>query len=130
MFSLAIAAGAAPDREQLPGRQVKVAAIAIGFGGKHDEKLHLALDHLEKAGENGVDIACLPEEFSGTEAEPIPGPTTDAVGALARKHHMYVICPIREQAADGRQYNTAVLLDRSGRIAGYYRKCSFIGGKA
>ena len=35
---------------------------------------------------------------------------------------MYVVCPIREQAADGRQYNTAVLLDREGSVAGYYRK--------
>ena len=62
------------DRSKLPGRQVKVAAICIGFGGQHDEKLKLALDHLHTAGKNGVDIACLPEEFSGTQAEPIPGP--------------------------------------------------------
>ena len=106
-------------RAQLPGRQVKVSAICIGFGGDHDQKLKLALEHLHVAGKNGVDIACLPEEFSGTKAEPVPGPTTNAVAELAKQYHMYVICPIREQAGD-KEYNTAVLLDRQGNVAGYY----------
>ncbi len=113
---------AAPgDREKLPGRQVKVAAIAIGFGGQYDAKMKLAREHLEAAGRSGVDIACLPEEFAGTKAEPVPGPTTDAVAALARMHKMYVVCPIREQAGK-EQFNTAVLLDREGKVAGRYRK--------
>ncbi|MHC4533399.1 MAG: carbon-nitrogen hydrolase family protein [Planctomycetota bacterium] len=116
------------DREKLPGRQVKVAAICIGFGGEHDIKLNLAIEHLHTAGKNGVDIACLPEEFAGTEAEPIPGPTTKAVARLARKYNMYVICPIREQAAD-KQYNTAVLIDRKGKVAGYYRKIFVFWGE-
>ncbi len=115
-------------REQLPGRQVKVAAISIGFGGEHDAKLKLALEHLHTAGQNGVDIACLPEEFAGTKAEPVPGPTTNAVAELAKQYHMYVICPIREQAGD-REYNTAVLLDRQGRVAGYYRKVFVFWGE-
>ena len=61
------------DREKLPGRQVKVAAICIGFNGEHNAKLKMAIDQLETAGKNGVDIACLPEEFAGTVAEPIDG---------------------------------------------------------
>jgi predicted amidohydrolase len=120
---------AAGRRAALPGRQVKVAAIAIGFGGSHDKKLALAVEHLETAGRQGVDIACLPEEFAGTTAETIPGPTTVAVAELARKYQMYVVCPIREQAADGRQYNTAVLLDRAGRVAGRYRKVFLYWGE-
>ena len=116
------------DREALPGRQVRVAAIAIGFGGDHDAKLKLALDHLHAAGKRGVDVACLPEEFAGTGAEPIPGPTTEAVAPLAKQYGMYVICPIREQAGD-QQYNTAVLIDRQGRIAGYYRKVFVFWGE-
>ncbi|MBN1508087.1 MAG: carbon-nitrogen hydrolase family protein [Sedimentisphaerales bacterium] len=116
------------DRARLPGRQVKVAAICIGFGGPHEEKLNLAIEHLDTAGQNGVDIALLPEEFSGTQAEPIPGPTTDAVAQLARRYNMYVVCPIREQAAD-KQYNTAVLIDRKGQVAGYYRKVFVFWGE-
>jgi len=115
-------------RAELPGRQVKVSAICIGFGGEHDAKLKLAIEHLHVAGHNGVDIACLPEEFAGTKAEPVPGPTTDAVAALAKQYHMYVICPIREQAGD-REYNTAVLLDRKGQVAGYYRKVFVFWGE-
>jgi len=131
MLALSLAPAAAIpqlDRTKLPGRQVKVAAICIGFGGDHDEKLRLALDHLQTAGDNGVDIACLPEEFAGTKAEPVPGPTTQAVAELARKHNMYVICPIREQAGE-REYNTAVLIDRKGEVAGYYRKVFVFWGE-
>jgi len=116
------------DEAKLPGRQVKVAAVCIGFGGKYDVKLKEAIEHLEVAGQHGVDIVCLPEEFAGLEAEPVPGPTTHAVSRLARKHNMYVICPLREQA-DQKQYNTAVLIDRQGQIAGHYRKVFVFWGE-
>jgi hypothetical protein len=116
------------DREKLPGRQVKVAAVCIGFGGEHDVKLKMAIEHLHTAGKNGVDIACLPEEFAGTKAEPVDGPTTEAVAKLAKQYNMYVICPIREQAGE-KQYNTAVLIDRKGKIAGYYRKIFVFWGE-
>lgn len=120
---------APPDRSKEPGRQVKMAAIAIEYGGDHDTKVKLAIEHLEVAGHHGTDIACLPEEFAGLTAEPIPGPTTNAMGELAKKHRMYVVCPIRERAADGRQYNTAVLLDRQGQVAGSYRKVFVFWGE-
>ncbi len=116
------------ERGKLPGRQVKVAAICIGFGGEHDAKLKLAIEHLHTAGRNGVDIACLPEEFAGTGAEPIPGPTTKAVAELAKRYNMYVICPIREEAGD-KQYNTAVLIDREGQVCGCYRKVFVFWGE-
>lgn len=128
VLGTAVGRAAPPDRQQLPGRQVRVAAIAIGFGGQREAKLKLALEHLETAGQNGVDIACLPEEFAGTIAEPVPGPTTEAVAEVARKHRMYVICPLREQ--DGQeQYNTAVLLDRAGQVVGRYRKVFVFWGE-
>lgn len=115
------AIGAPPQRDQLPGRQVKVAAICIGYGGQHDVKLKLALQHLEVAGRIGADIACLPEAFVGFEPESIAGPTTLAIAAVAKKHSMYIMCPIYEK--DGEQvFNTAVLIDRKGAIAGHYRK--------
>ncbi|MHB9066875.1 MAG: carbon-nitrogen hydrolase family protein [Pirellulaceae bacterium] len=84
---------------------------------------------MEVSGANRVDIACLPEEFVGTTAEPIPGPTTQTVDALCLKHHRYVICPIREQAVDDKQFNTAVLLDRQGKVAGCYRKVYVFWGE-
>jgi beta-ureidopropionase len=121
---------AAPAGRQVsPGRQIKVATIPIGYGGDQQLKLKLALDCLDRAGTEGVDIACLPEEFSGTAAEPIPGPTTKTIGELAKKYHMYVVCPIRERADNGRQYNTAVLLNREGQVAGRYRKVFVFWGE-
>lgn len=126
LLSLARAAGGADSAQ--PGRTVRAAAICIGFGGNHDEKLKRALEHLEAAGERHVDIACLPEEFSGTTAESLSGPTVTAVAAVARKHAMYVICPIREQAGD-EQFNTSVLIDRQGDVAGYYRKVFVFWGE-
>ncbi len=115
-------------QEKPPGRPVKVAAVAIGCGGQYEAKLKLAKEHLEAAGREGVDIACLPEEFAGFNAEPVPGPTTKAIGELARKHRMYVICPIREQAGQ-EQFNTAVLLDREGKVIGQYRKVFVFWGE-
>ena len=103
------------------GRPVKVAAAAIGCGGDYEKKLPLAIEHLHAAGAAGVDIVCLPEEFSGGPPEAVPGPTTDAVAALAKQYGMYVICPLKERFED-QQYNTAVLIDREGNVAGRYRK--------
>jgi hypothetical protein len=117
----AAAVGAPLDRGKLSGRQVKVATIALGYGGEHAVKLELALQHLEVAGRRGADIACFCEGFVGVQPEAIPGPTTRAVAAVAKKHAMYVVCPIYEQSGD-QVYNTAVLIDRKGDIAGYYHK--------
>jgi beta-ureidopropionase len=126
--TLLVGSVAAKDDAKVVGRPVKVATIAIGFGGQHDAKLKLALEHLATAGQQGVDIASLPEEFAGMEPEPVPGPTTQAIAELARRYGMYVICPLREQAGD-RHYNTAVLLDRQGKVAGYYRKVFVFWGE-
>ncbi len=113
---------AADAARPVTGRPVKLSAIAIDIGGEHEAKLKLAIEHLEIAGKHKVDLACLPEEFSGYKAEPLDGPTSRAIGELAKKHSMYIVCPIRELAEDGKQYNTAILLGRDGKIAGYYRK--------
>ncbi len=85
--------------------------------------------HLEEAGRQGADAVCLPEVFTwaGTSltaaqaAEPVPGPATEFLGALARRHKMYVVASLSER--DGPAvYNTGVLMDRHGNLAGKYRK--------
>jgi len=76
-----------------------------------------------------VDLILLPEGITvagstksyAEVAEPVPGPTTEALAGLARKHSAWVAAGIYER--DGAAiYNTAVLLDRAGRVAGKYRK--------
>lgn len=75
------------------------------------------------------DIVCLPEGMTvvGTGksyvavSEPVPGPTTEALGALARELRAYVVAGLYEREAPA-VYNTAVLLDRDGKLVGKYRK--------
>ena len=54
-------------------------------------------------------------------AEPVPGPTTRALGDLARAKHAWLVAGLYERSG-GAVYNTAVLLDRNGALAGSYRK--------
>jgi predicted amidohydrolase len=66
---------------------------------------------------NRVGVAGEPEE----QAEPIPGPTTQRLAEHARRQHSWIVFSIVER--DGRDlFNTAVLLDRTGHLAGKYRK--------
>jgi predicted amidohydrolase len=94
-----------------------------------DENRRLFAEQAAAAGEQGADICCLPEGITliGTGksaadvAEAVPGPTTEAMGEVARKHGMYVVVGLYEWEGET-LYNTAVLIDREGNIAGKYRK--------
>lgn len=84
---------------------------------------------VEAAATNPVDLVCLPEGITvvGTGksyvevSEPVPGPTTRRLGALARKLGAYVVAGLYERSGP-RVFNTAVLIDRKGELAGSYRK--------
>ena len=55
-------------------------------------------------------------------AEPIPGPSTESFGALARELGVVIVLSLFEKRAPGLYHNTAVILERDGSIAGMYRK--------
>ncbi len=55
-------------------------------------------------------------------AEPIPGPSTELFGELARKHNVVIVTSLFERRAAGLYHNTAVVIERNGTIAGKYRK--------
>lgn len=76
------------------------------------------------------DLVCFPETFTGAgiygnalpeTAESVPGPTTEAFARRAKAHRCYVICPLRT-VREGRQWNSAVVIDRAGDIVGIYDK--------
>jgi len=82
----------------------------------------------------GADVIGLPEFFN-TEyfpqrqdqkyfdyAETIPGPTIDRISRKAREHGVHIFAPIYELARGGVYYDTSVLIDQKGKIAGMYRK--------
>ena len=55
-------------------------------------------------------------------AEPIPGPSTDFYGQLAREHGIVLVTSLFERRAAGLYHNTAVVFEKDGSIAGKYRK--------
>lgn len=55
-------------------------------------------------------------------AEPIPGPSTADLGAVARELGIVLVTSLFERRAPGLYHNTAVVLERDGSIAGLYRK--------
>ena len=87
---------------------------------------------IDEAGTQGADLIVLPEVWTGlgyadaypfqAMAEPIPGPTTDTLTALARRHGAMIVGSMYERAADGRHFNTAPFINRDGSILGCYRK--------
>jgi N-carbamoylputrescine amidase len=98
------------------------------------ENLARALARVEEAARRGARIACLPELFRSryfcqTEdpahfelAEPIPGPSTEALGEAAAEHRIALVVPLFERRAEGVYHNTAVILDERGAERGRYRK--------
>jgi predicted amidohydrolase len=94
-----------------------------------EKNLDLWCEQIDAAGKLRLDALCLGEAIlePGTHknmrdlAEPIPGPSTERLAAAARRNKLWVVAGLSER--DGqRVYNTAVLLDREGRLAGKYRK--------
>ena len=57
-----------------------------------------------------------------SQAEPIPGPSTEFFGDLARELGVVIVTSLFEKRAAGLYHNTAVVLERDGSIAGIYRK--------
>jgi predicted amidohydrolase len=111
-------------------RTVKVGAVHLRPRDSTPERnLGLWCAQVDAAGALGLDIVCLPEALLmvGTPAsavdvaETIPGPATQRLGAAARRNRLWVVAGLTERDGD-RLYNTAVLLDRSGQVAGRYRK--------
>jgi hypothetical protein len=98
------------------GRPVRV--VSVAFSGKSLDEVVRTVD---QEGAKGADIILLPEVWHGDKPEPIDGPAVTSMAALARKHRVYVVSPIDRW--DGKQrFNSAVALDREGKIVCVYDK--------
>jgi predicted amidohydrolase len=113
-----------------PPREVKVGTVYLRPQRSTPQKnLELFCEQIDRAGKLGLDIVCLGEAITlvGTGrsvaecAEPIPGPATKKLGEAARRNKIWVVVGLTELDGDD-VYNTAVLLDRQGRVSGKYRK--------
>jgi predicted amidohydrolase len=98
-----------------------------------ESRIKRVLGKMEEVASVGADIICIPESFSISsideqktieeiaEDENVPGQVTSKMAEFAKKHNCYVICPVITKK-DGKYYNSAILLDRKGDIAGVYHK--------
>lgn len=94
---------------------------------------HIA-EGIERLADNGAQLVVLQElhnslYFCQTEdvdnfnlAEPVPGPSTEFYGGLARRFGVVIVTSLFEKRAAGLYHNTAVVMERDGSIAGKYRK--------
>jgi len=114
-------------------RMVRLATIHHRPRGtkSSQEGLDQFAELVAKAGAQKADIVCLPEAITlvGTgldyvsASEPVPGPTTQFLGNIARKYNLYIVAGILERKGEV-VYNTSVLIDRGGTLAGTYHKVS------
>jgi N-carbamoylputrescine amidase len=98
------------------------------------ENLDHAMAKIREAAAKGAQIVCLQELFRSQYfcrvedanlfdlAEPIPGPSTDALGPLAKELGVVIVASLFERRAAGLYHNTAAVIDASGDLLGIYRK--------
>jgi N-carbamoylputrescine amidase len=115
-------------------REVRVGLIQAAASEDPSANLARTLDRIEEAAKKGAQVVCLQELFRTRYfcqsedasffdlAEAVPGPTTEAIGRVARERSVAVIASLFERRAAGVYHNTAVLIGEDGAVQGVYRK--------
>ena len=113
---------------------VRLGLVQRSAGPDPEENLKKTIASIARAAKQGAQIIALQELFRSryfpqTEdnrffdlAEPVPGPTTQALSEIARKHKIVIVASLFEKRAEGLYHNTAALLDCEGTLLGKYRK--------
>ncbi len=111
-----------------------VALVQMTCTDSKDENVQKALSRIADAADRGANIICLQELFHNqypcqsedhnkfAEAEPIPGPTSEALADAACQHGVVIVGSMFERRAQGLYHNTAVVFDADGKQLGMYRK--------
>jgi N-carbamoylputrescine amidase len=114
--------------------RVKVGLIQMSAAESPATNLDKAVERIESAAGKGAQIVCLQELFRSRYfcqsenqrhfklAETIPGPSTEALGAVARDNEIVIIGSLFERRSAGVYHNTAVVIDADGSLVGRYRK--------
>ncbi len=99
-----------------------------------EQNLAKAVEGIREAAAQGAEIVCLQELFRSLYfcqeenadlfdlAEPIPGPSTQALSAAAKELGVVIVGSLFEKRAPGLYHNTAVVFDADGEMLGMYRK--------
>jgi N-carbamoylputrescine amidase len=112
----------------------KIAVIQMRCSPEPEANLAAACDWVRKAASGGAQIICLPELFRTQYfcqredpalfdlAEPIPGPSSNALAEVAKQEGVVIIASLFERRAAGIYHNTAAILESDGSLLGTYRK--------
>ena len=118
----------------MSARTLKAALIQETDHGSAEANLAVIERRVAEAAAAGARLVLLQELHNGAyfcqhespaefdRAEPIPGPSTDRLSALAAKHGVVLVASLFERRAAGLYHNTAVVFERDGRLLGKYRK--------
>src|SRR5262249_15879384 len=112
----------------------RIGLVQMRCGPDPAENLSRTVARVEEAASSGAQVVCLPELFRSQYfcpkedpatcalAEPVPGPTSEALAEAARRLGVAIVAPVFERRAAGLYHNSAAVLDADGRIVGVYRK--------
>ena len=118
----------------LPVALIQERAIVDQGAGNADANLALIEQRVAEAARQGARLVLLQELHNGAYfcqheavcefdlAEPIPGPSTERLGKLAKQHGVVLVSSLFERRAAGLYHNTAVVFEADGTTAGKYRK--------
>src|SRR5215212_9848052 len=113
---------------------LKVGLVQMSCSPDKGENLKKAISKIKEAAKQGAQIVCLQELFTSLYfcdvesydnfnlAEPIPGPSSEALGKLAGELGVVIIASLFEKRAQGIYHNTTAVLDADGSYLGKYRK--------
>jgi N-carbamoylputrescine amidase len=114
--------------------KVKVGLVQMSCSAHKQSNLDKATQKIREAAGKGAQIVCLQELFASLYfcdvedyenfklAEPIPGPSSEALGKLAAELGVVIIASLFEKRAQGLYHNTTAVLDADGSYLGKYRK--------
>ena len=115
-------------------RPVRLGLVQMRCDADPGANLKRLAERVREAAGRGATLICTQELFRSEYfcqredhdffrlAEPIPGPSTEALCALARELGVVIVGSLFEKRAEGLYHNTAVIIDADGRLLGKYRK--------
>ncbi|MFP4439821.1 MAG: carbon-nitrogen hydrolase [Chloroflexaceae bacterium] len=113
---------------------VSVGLVQMRCTADPEDNMRKAVAGIRQAADRGAQIVCLQELFRSLYfcqsedydnfalAEPIPGPSTETLSAVAADLNVVIVASLFEKRAEGIYHNTAAVLDADGRYLGKYRK--------
>ncbi|NUP89064.1 MAG: carbon-nitrogen hydrolase [Candidatus Sumerlaeia bacterium] len=115
-------------------RPLRVGLVQMQCGDDLADNMARACESIRRAAAEGAQVICTQELFRSRYfcqaeehvhfdlAEPIPGPSTEMLGALARELGVVLVGSLFERRAAGVYHNTAVVIEADGSLLGTYRK--------